>query len=87
MKQQVKSSLRDALTGLMGSKKSIVLISSLFCWALGVFGLHLNPTDLAVPMGTVAAWLVGQGTADRGKEAEKEKNKRGHEDYDDAKEG
>lgn len=83
MKEEVKKSLRDALGEMKSSKKFLVLISTVVCWGISVIGLKMDPNDLVGPIGAVSAWLVGQGQADRGKEAEKEKNKRGHEDYDD----
>lgn len=61
----------DVLRELAGSKKFLVLITGLIVAGAAKLGLHLDDQTVAEIVGLFAAWLIGQGVADHGKEAAK----------------
>ena len=56
---------------LFASKKFLVMLSSIVIYSASRFGLDVPPDACDKFLGLVAAWLVGQGVADHGKEAAK----------------
>ena len=56
---------------LLQSKKFVAVLISITVWLAGYVGLDVDPIALAPIFATVIAYIVGQGLADHGKEAEK----------------
>ena len=56
---------------LFASKKFLVMLTSIVVYSASRFGLDVPPDACDKFLGLVAAWLVGQGVADHGKEAAK----------------
>lgn len=60
---------------LLTSKKFIVSVSGMIVALVAKLGLELQTEDVAAIVSPVVAYVVAQGWADRGKEAEKIKTK------------
>lgn len=71
MKDAIKKLLGDLLT----SKKAVALIAAALAWVVGKLGLDIPSADLLAALGPmlglVAVYILGQGLADKGKEAAK----------------
>lgn len=63
--------VKEALKGLLSSKKSIAMIAGAIVSIVGKIGFDLPVEVVASVVGLVAAYVVGQGMADWGKEAAK----------------
>lgn len=59
------------IRNLFASKKFVVMASSVVAYTASRAGLNVSASDANTAMGVVAAYLVGQGIADVGKEAAK----------------
>lgn len=57
----------DTIGELAGSKKFLVLLSSVITWVALRLGWHVDQTTINYYLGLVAAFLVAQGVADHGK--------------------
>lgn len=68
--------MKQALKDLLTSKKFLVMLAAILVWAAGKAGLNLTTEQLLPVLVAMATYIVGQGLADFGKEAEKEKTKR-----------
>lgn len=61
----------DLLKQLLSSKKAVATLVAVLVWVGGRFGLDVSAEDLAPIVALIAAYVVGQGIADHGKEAAK----------------
>lgn len=62
----------DTLKDMLRSKKFLALLAALIVWAVSFLGLDLEMGKVLPVLGTIAAYIVGQGVADHGKEAVKQ---------------
>lgn len=61
--------MNESLKGLFTSKKFIAAVVAVLV-AIGTrYGLNLDPETVGVIIAPIVAYIVGQGMADRGKEA------------------
>jgi len=67
--------MKDMLKQLLTSKKFAATLVAIAVWCGGRFGLDVQPDLLLPVVGSLTAYVVAQGFADKGKEAEKEKAK------------
>jgi len=65
----------NVLKQLLASKKAVAALVAVVVWAAGRFGLDLTAADLALPIGAIVAYVLGQGAADFGKSAAQEQAK------------
>lgn len=63
----------DVLKQYATSKKAIAFVAGLVMLFLNQFGLDLPEETITRGVALIASYLVGQGLADIGKEAEKQK--------------
>ncbi len=65
--------MKQAILDLLSSKKGIATIVGVLVVVLspivGLFGYEVDTARLAVAVGLIATYVVGQGVADNGKEA------------------
>lgn len=73
----------DTLMVLIRSKKFLALIGGGLVWVLAKVGLDLDSNDVTGLLVLVSSYIIGQGVADNGKEAEKIKSELGSDEYDD----
>ena len=66
--------LRKTLLDLVTSKKAIATVAGLIISAAAKYGFGLDETTVIEILAAVAAYVVGQGVADAGKEAVKLQN-------------
>ena len=66
------NAIKDVLKELLTSKKALALLAAAIVWGLAQAGIVATPTDILPLLGVISAYLVGQGIADKGKEAVKE---------------
>ena len=59
------------IKSLFSSKKFVVMASSVVAYTASRAGLDVSQEAANTAMGVVGAYLVGQGIADHGKEAQK----------------
>lgn len=69
--------MKDMIRQLLTSKKALATLVAVLVWVLGRFGLDVESAELLPLVGAIAAFVVAQGFADQGKEAEKERAKSG----------
>lgn len=67
MKDAILSVVKQILT----SKKALAAIAGALVWGLGRLGWDIPAADLLPVIGIIAAFILGQGWADGGKEAAK----------------
>jgi hypothetical protein len=60
---------------LLASKKFLAALIAIVVWVGGYAGLDLSFEDVAPVVGVIIAYILGQGFADTGKEAAKERTK------------
>ncbi len=63
--------MKEALKGLLGSKKFYMTLTSIIVYIVGHFGLDVSFEELAPVMGALGTFVIGQGIADNGKERAK----------------
>ncbi len=63
--------MKKILRDLFGSKKFVVMLSAIIVYVASRFGFEVSPSIADNLLAFVAAYLVGQGIADHGKEAAK----------------
>ncbi len=61
--------MNNLIKGLLTSKKFMAAIVAMIVAAGTRYGLHLDPETVGVIIAPLIAYIVGQGMADRGKEA------------------
>jgi hypothetical protein len=61
--------MNESLKGLLTSKKFIAAIVAVIVAIGARYGLQLDPPTVGVIVSPIIAYIVGQGMADRGKEA------------------
>lgn len=61
----------EAIKALLGSKKFLVMLAGIIVAVLAKVGVPLDPDLVNQVVGLAAAYIVGQGIADHGKEAAK----------------
>jgi len=64
--------LKPIFKALFGSKKFLALLAGVLVWALSLAGVAIPKESVIEFLGLVGAYIIGQGIADRGKEAVKE---------------
>ncbi len=69
--------MREMFKELLSSKKFITTAVAIIVWVVGRFGLHVDEASLLPLVGALSAFVIAQGFADHGKEAEKAKAKLG----------
>lgn len=62
----------DTVKDLLKSKKFLALLAGLVVWLASLLGADLSNEQVLPVMLTIASYIVGQGIADKGKEAVKE---------------
>lgn len=62
---------------VLSSKKALATIVSILVWLIGRAGLNISEEMLLPVVGAIAAYVLAQGIADKGKEAVKEAAKAG----------
>lgn len=67
------STIKNLLLGLIGSKKFVVFVSGAIVALLAKYKFEADATVIQGLIAMVAAYLIGQGIADNGKEAAKVK--------------
>jgi len=63
----------DAIKTMLSSKKFIATFVAVLVWVLARVGWDVNPDLLYPVIGSLVAFVLAQGWADKGKEAEKVK--------------
>ncbi len=63
--------MKDAIAGLLGSKKFVSFVTGVVGILLARWGLELDEATVAAMFGVLAVLLGAQGAADHGKEAAK----------------
>lgn len=63
------AALKDTLLEMAGSKKFLVLLSTVIAWLALKLGWHVDQDAIDRLLVVVSAYLVGQGIADKGKGA------------------
>jgi len=61
----------EAIKALLGSKKFLVMLAGVIVAILAKVGVPIDPDLVNQVVGLAAAYIVGQGIADHGKEAAK----------------
>lgn len=61
----------DVVKEMLRSKKFLALVVAVIVAIGGRFGLELDLAEVGLIVGAIAAYIVGQGIADNGKEAAK----------------
>lgn len=63
--------MMDLVRNLLGRKKVVAAGIAVVVAVAGRFGLELAVEDVALIVGPIVAFIIGQGIADNGKEAAK----------------
>ena len=63
--------MKDALKGLLSSKKFIAVLLSMVVWGVSRFGFEISEAQIAPLVVPIWLYILGQAFADGGKEAEK----------------
>jgi len=63
--------IKPLLADILTSKKALALIASAIVWALAQAGVVATPEAILPLLGVISVYLLGQGIADKGKEAVK----------------
>ena len=63
--------MKDILRQLFGSKKAWATIVTIIVWIGGRVGWNIDPVTLLPVIGSLAVFVLAQGSADKGKEAKK----------------
>lgn len=66
---KIKAAFLSVLLDLLSSKKAIVAIGAVVVMIAGHYGFALPSEDATKIAGLAAAYVIGQGVADHGKEA------------------
>ena len=61
----------NAVKEILASKKALAAIVAILVWVVGKAGLDLDAADLAPIVAVLMTYILGQGLADKGKEAAK----------------
>lgn len=67
--------MMDIIKSLLSSKKFLAMIVGLIVTLVGKIGWDIPEETVSKLVGLVASYVVGQGIADFGKEAEKERQR------------
>lgn len=67
--------IKDLLKSLLGSKKFLALLAGLIVWLVAKLGGNISEASVLELLGFLAAYILGQGIADAGKEKVKEEAK------------
>ena len=63
--------IKPLLSEILGSKKALALIAAAIVWILAQLKVVASPDAILPLLGVLAAYIVGQGVADIGKEKAK----------------
>ena len=61
----------NTIKELLRSKKAVVAIVTTLALILGLFGIHIDVPELVTAVSPLYVYIIGQGLADKGKEAAK----------------
>lgn len=63
--------MKPLLKSLLESKKAAATLVAILVWVIGRFGLDIPAEELGPLVAAIATFVLAQGFADKGKEAEK----------------
>lgn len=63
--------MMDVIKGLLTSKKFVASVVGVIAWLVGKIGWDIDPAELTAMISPIIAYILGQGMADFGKEADK----------------